>query len=127
MTRLKHVLEETLPDVTSLGGGGRNIDRDRLVGLLRNLAGDLGNAYWLRSATALVVLFVLLAVIWRYGDQPMLLGGAAAGMGITFVGALVTLKQVVDEMARVDMILAIAPDLTLETLTEMVRRIAAAL
>jgi hypothetical protein len=127
MTRLKHVLEETLPDVTSLGGGGRNIDRDRLVGLLRNLAGDLGNAYWLWSATALVVLFVLLAVIWRYGDQPMLLGGAAAGMGITFVGALVTLKQVVDEMARVDMILAIAPDLTLETLTEMVRRIAAAL
>src|SRR5262245_53491268 len=105
MTRLNDVLKATLPDVTSLGGGGRNIDRDRLVSLLVKLAADLGRAYWLRSATALVVLCVLLAVIWRYGNQPLLLGGATAGMGITFVGALAALKQVIDELARVEMML----------------------
>jgi hypothetical protein len=127
MKRLKHVLEASLPELTSLGGEGRNIDRDRLETLLRNLAAALDRAYWLRSGTAFLVLCVLVAVIRRYGDQPLLLGGAATGMAITFVGALAALKQVVDEMARVDMILSIAQELSLEALTEVARRIAAVL
>jgi hypothetical protein len=126
MSELKRVLEATLPDVTSLGGG-RNVDRDRLIVLLRKLLGDLDHAYWLRSGVALVVLVVLLAIIWRYGEQPMLLSGAVAGMGITLVGALAALRQVIDEMARVDMILGLAPDLSLEALTEVARRIVAML
>jgi hypothetical protein len=114
-----------LPDVTSLGGSGRNIDRDRLVNLLHKLAGDLGNAFRLRSGVAVITLSVLLAIIWRYGDQPTLLAGAVAGMGITLVGALAAIKQVTDEMAQVEIILSIVPDLTLEALTEVARRIVA--
>jgi hypothetical protein len=125
MSKLKRVLEAALPDATNLGGG-RNIDRDRLVGLLRQLLGDLGRAYWLRSGVALLVLLVLLAIIWRYGDQPVLLTAAVAGMALTFVGALAALRQVIDEIARVDMILRLAADLNLEALTEVTRRIAAA-
>lgn len=127
MKRLKHVLEASLPELTSLGGEGRNIDRDRLETLLRNLAVALDRAYWLRAGTTFLVLCVLVAVIQRYGDQPLLLGGAATGMTITFIGALAALKQVVDEMARVDMILSIAQELSLEALTEVARRVAAAL
>jgi hypothetical protein len=126
MSKLKRALKSALPDATSLGGG-RNIDRDRLVGLLRELLGDLGRAFLLRAGVALLVLLVLLAIIWRYGDQPALLTGAVCGMGIIFVAALVALKQVTDEMARVDIILCLAADLNLEALTEVTRRIAAAL
>jgi hypothetical protein len=126
MTKLKRALELALPDVTSLGGG-RTIDRDRLMDLLHKLLSDLGRAYWLRAAVAILVFVILLAIISRYGDQPLLLSGAVSGMGITFVGALVALKQVIDEMARVDMILGLAPDLSLEALTEVARRIVAML
>jgi hypothetical protein len=49
MKRLKHALEASLPELTSLGGEGRNVDRDRLEALLRNLAVALDRAYWLRS------------------------------------------------------------------------------
>ena len=55
--------------------------------------------------------------------KPMLLAGAVTGMGITFVGALFAMKQVVDEMARVEMILTLASDLSLESLTEVARRL----
>lgn len=126
MNRLKRVLEAALPDATSLGGG-RNVDRDRLVALLRQLLGDLGRAYWLRAGVALMVLVILVATLWRYGDQPALLVGALCGMGLIFVGALFALEQVTDEMARVDMILRLAADLSLEALTEVTRRIAATL
>jgi glucose-6-phosphate-specific signal transduction histidine kinase len=126
MSRLKLVLEAALPDATSLGGG-RNVDRERLIGLLRQLLGDLGRAYWLRAGVALIVLLLLLAIAWRYGDQPGLLAGAVAAMGIVFVGALVALRQVIEEIARVDMMLSLAADLSLETLTMVARRVAAAL
>lgn len=126
MNKLKRALEAALPDVTSLGGG-RTIDRDRLTALLQKLLSDLGRAYWLRAVVAILVFVILLAIISRYGDQPLLLSGAVSGMGITFVGALVALKQVIDEMARVDMILGLAPDLSLEALTEVARRIVAML
>jgi hypothetical protein len=127
MTKLKGVLERALPDITSLGGGGRNVDRDLLVDLLRGLGGELSLAYWLRCGVALITLAILILIIGRYGDQPPVIGGAATAMAITLVGALVTLKQVIDEMARVNTILQIAPDLSLEALTEVVRRIVAAL
>jgi hypothetical protein len=125
MSKLKRALEAALPRMTDLGGG-RNIDRDRLIDLLHKLLGDLGIAYWLRLGVALVVLLVLLAIIWRYGEQPTLLSGAVAGMGITFVGALAALKQVVDDMARVDLVLGLARKLSLEALTEVARRVVAA-
>src|SRR4051812_45649226 len=113
MSKLKSVLEAALPDVTSLGGGC-NVDRDRLVDLLRQLTNDLSFAYRLRSGLAGIVLIIILAIIGRYGDQPAILAGAASGMAITLAGALAALQQVIDEMARVKMILSIAAELTLE-------------
>lgn len=127
MSKLKRVLEATLPDVTSLGGGGRSVDRDLLVGLLRNLGSDLSFAYWLRSGLACAILLILLVIIGRYGNQPAILGGAATAMAITLVGALAALKQVIDEIARVNMILSIVPKLSLEALTEVTRKVVAAL
>jgi hypothetical protein len=123
MSKLKRAIEAALPDVTSLGGGGRNIDRDRLINLLGDLGADLGRAYWVRIVVALSILCLLFAVIWRYSDQPALLAVAMAAVGITLTGALTALKQVTDELARVDLIRAIAPNLNLDALTEVARRI----
>jgi len=122
MKRLKHVIEGALPDATNLGGG-RNVDRDRLVNLLAELGDDLGRAYWLRALVALATLCLLFALIWYYSQQPALLAGAMAAIGITLVGAVAALKQVTDELARVHLIRAIAPELSLEALTEVARRI----
>jgi hypothetical protein len=126
MSKLKRVLEDALPDATSLGGG-RNVDRDRLVHTLRQLLSELGRAYWMRAGVAVVALAVLLGFFARYSDQPALLVIAVSAMGITFAGALFTLRQVVDEMARVDTILSLAAELSLEALTEVTRQIAAIL
>ena len=122
MSRLKRAIEAALPDVTSLGGG-RNIDRDRLISLLGELTAELGRAYWLRTLVAFIILCLLLVIVSHYGNQPVLLATAMAAMGITLMGALAALKQVSDEMARVRLIRAIAPDLSLEALTEVARRI----
>jgi len=123
MRNLKTVLKATLPDPTSLGGRS-SVDRDQLLSLLRQLRGDLGRAYWQRAGLSLLVLAVLLAITWRYGNQPALLSGAVSGMGIIFLGALFALQKVADEMACVDMILNLAEELNLEALTEVARRIA---
>src|SRR5438309_11961138 len=101
MSKLKTVLQSSLPDVTSLGGGGRNVNREQLVGLLGDLAGDLGRAYWIRTIVTFLILAMLMIAIWRYGGEPTILSSAGAGIGVTFVGALAALKQVTDELARV--------------------------
>ena len=127
MNKLKRALETTLPDVTSLGGGSRYVDRDTLVELLRKLKNDLNLAYWLRCVLACAILLLLFGITVRYSNQITVLAGAATGMAITLVGALAAVKQVVDEMARIDMILKIAAELSLEALTEVIRKVAAAL
>jgi hypothetical protein len=127
MSKLKRALETTLPDVTSLGGGSRYVDRDMLVELLRKLENDLNLAYWLRCVLACAILLLLFGITVRYGNQITVLAGAATGMAITLAGALAALKQVVDEMARIDMILTIAAELSLEALTEVIRKVVAAL
>lgn len=125
MRKLERVLKAALPEPTSLGGRS-TVDRDGLLGLLRELRRDLGRAYRLRAGITLLILVILVAITWRYGNQPALLSGAVCGMGIIFFGALFALQKVTDEMACVDMILNLAEDLNLEALTEVARRIAAA-
>jgi hypothetical protein len=48
-------------------------------------------------------------------------------MGVTVAGTFVLLKQVTDEMARVRLLLAIVPEISLEELTQMARKLVAAL
>lgn len=122
MRKLRDTIKKALPDATNLGGG-RNVDRDRLVQLLSGLSSDLARAYSLRACVAVCVLGLLMAIVWRYADQPLLLAGAMAAMAIALVGAMVALKQVADEIARVRLVQAIAPELHLEALTELARRI----
>lgn len=127
MRTLKKSLSELVPDYTSLGDEGRSIDRDRLIRVLDGLASDLVKGYWIRMAAGAIVLGVLLFLTARYAGDPAVLAGLAGAMGITVAGAIALLKQVTDEMARVRLLLAIAPELTLESLTEIARKLAASL
>src|SRR5262245_40960669 len=127
MRTLKSVITTALPDYTTLGDGGRTLDRERLIKLLDGLASDLRRAYWIRLAVATAVFVFLLVLTARMANQPTALASLVAGMGITVAGATAALKQVTDEMARVRLLLAIAPELTLEALTEIASKIAASL
>jgi hypothetical protein len=44
--------------------------------------------------------------------------------GVSIGGVIAALKQVTDEMARVGLLLAIAPEMNLEALTEMAKTVA---
>jgi hypothetical protein len=122
MKRLKDVINATLPDATSLGGG-RNVDRNRLIDVLGDLGSDLSRAYWVRAFVVVCVLGLLIAIVWRLADQPNLLAAAVAATAMALMGAFVALRQVTDEIARVRLVQAIAPELSLEALTELARRI----
>ena len=125
--RLKSVLDQALPDMTSLGGDSRYVDRDKLVHLLGGLSSELSRAYWQRAAISASVMAVLLIAIWRFSDNPLLLTGATGAIGLALIGALVTLRAVTEDMARVRLLLTVAPDLSLDALTEVARCISSGL
>jgi len=127
MKTLQSEIRAVLPDITNLDGEGRTINRERLILVLDGLARNLRVAYWIRLVVALCVLVVLSILIFRAADQPPLLAALVAAVGITVGGAIAALKQVTDEMSRVGLLLAIAPEVTLESLTEMAKTIAAKL
>ena len=77
----------------------------------------------MRAFVAGCVLCLLMAIVWRFADQPVLLAAAMAAMAIALMGAVAALKQVADEVARVRLVQAIAPELNLEALTDLARRI----
>ena len=66
MRTLKGELSRLLPDVTSLGDEGRNIDRERLVRVLDGLSGDLNKGYWIRIVAGAIVLIVLLVLVGQF-------------------------------------------------------------
>ena len=124
MKQLKFEIQNAFPDITNLDGEGRTINRDRLTDVLDGLARNLRLAYWIRIAIALCVFVILVILMFRVSDQPALLAGIAAGVGITIGGTVAALKQVTDEMARIGLLLAIAPELSVEALTELAKSIA---
>jgi hypothetical protein len=127
MRTLKGELSRLLPDVTSLGDEGRNIDRERLVRVLDGLSSDLNRGYWIRIVDGAIVLVVLLVLAGQFAAQPAVLTGLASAMGVTVAGTFALLKQVTDEMPRVRLLLAIVPEISLEELTEMARKLVATL
>ena len=127
MKTLKEVFSAELPDFTNMGDEGRSVNRDRLVHTLDSLVGDLRNAYWIRLVVTIAVLVTLIILIFRFADKPEVLTGLTAIMGVTLAGAIAELKRVTDEMARVRLMLAIAPELSLEALTEIAHKISRSL
>jgi hypothetical protein len=121
---LQSEIKAAFPDITSLSGEGRTINRDRLIAVLDGLARNLRLAYWIRLMIALCVFVALIILTFRVADQPTLLASVIAGAGITIGGTVAALKQVTDEMARIGLLLAMVPEVTLEALTEMAKTIA---
>jgi hypothetical protein len=122
MRTLRRAVEDLLPDATALGGG-RNIDRNRLLEVLTVLSGDLKRALRVRLAVSVVILCLSLAVVWSYADQPQFLAAGLAAVALTFAAAVAALKQVTDELAQLSFVRSLAPDVSLEALTEIARAI----
>lgn len=122
MNRLRQALEAALPDAANLGGG-RNINRDRLLVLLGDLAGELSRDYWKRAILSGFILCLLFAAIWRLAGEPLFLFSALAGLALVLMAALAALKQVTDEIAQLRLVQSLANDVTLETLSEIARKI----
>jgi hypothetical protein len=123
MKTLRSEIKSAFPDITDLSGEGHTINRDRLIVVLNGLARNLRLAYWIRIIVALCIFVILIVLMFRVADQPTLLASVIAGAGITVGGTVAALKQVTDEMARVGLLLAMVPELTLESLTEMAKTI----
>jgi hypothetical protein len=124
MKTLQSEIRTAFPDITNLSGEGRTINRDRLTMVLDGLARNLRVAYWIRLIVALCVFVVLLILMFRVADQPALFASVIAGTGITIGGTVAALKQVTDEMARISLLLALVPEVTVEALTEIAKTVA---
>jgi hypothetical protein len=124
MKTLKTELPRAFPAITNLSGEGRTINRDRLAEVLDGLAANLKRAYWIRLSAGVAVFVVLIFFMFRYADNPTGMAAIITATGVTIGGTMAVLKQVTDEMARVGLLLAIAPEVSLEALTEMAKTIA---
>lgn len=126
MKRLKQSLQSVLPDPTSLGGDNSGVDRERLGRVLTALVADLGRTLLLRSLISLVLIAALAFISWRVLTDPPQLIATALGISIIALAAVVSLREVSDELARARMFQAISPDLSREALTEVTRWLATA-
>jgi hypothetical protein len=127
MNTLKVALPAAFPNLSGLSGEGRTIDRQRLTQVLDGLAANLKRAYWMRLLIGTAIFLVLLFLIFANFGDPTVLAAAIAATGVTVGGTIAALKQVTDEMARVGLLLAIAPEVSVEALTEIAKTIAAKL
>lgn len=123
MRTLKSTLIAVLPDPTSLGGDNRNVDRTGLVAALEGLARELHNSIWLRFAVMIVVVCVSAITLFKYGNHPTLSLGIWLGMAVLLLMLLTHLREITDELARVRLLLTVAQDVSLESLTEISRRL----
>jgi hypothetical protein len=124
MKTLKTELPAAFPAIADLDGEGRTINRDRLAEVLDGLAANLKRAYWIRLSVGIVVFIVLIFLMFKYADNPTGMAAVLTATGVSIGGVIAALKQVTDEMARVGLLLAIAPEMNLEALTEMAKTVA---
>ncbi|MCA1472775.1 hypothetical protein I6F09_33530 [Bradyrhizobium sp. IC3195] len=127
MNTLKATLPDAFPNLRNLSGAGRTIDRDRLALVLDGLAANLKRAYWIRLLVGTAIFLVLFIVMIRYSSEPTVLAATVAATGATVGGTIRALKQVTEEMARVGLLLAITPEVSIEALTEIAKTVVAKL
>lgn len=120
------VLAEAVPDAGLLGGEV-GLDRKRLIAELAGLATDLRRGYWLRIATVGLVVAGLTGVALRMLDGPLLVASVLTAVSLAWGGSATLLGRINDELAQVRMLLAIAPELTIEALGEIAQKASATL
>jgi hypothetical protein len=97
------------------------MDRAKLSGMLQALASSLARMLALRVVLTGAIIVALALIAWRFSNEVGGLVGATAGIVIVVAGWTAALRAVINELARVRMLLAIAPDLCREALTEVTR------
>jgi len=125
MKTLKSVLADALPDAGLLGGE-YGLDRKRLIAELASLADDLRRGYWFRVCGVATVVAGIVGIAVSMNEIPVLVTAFAAA-AVCLFGATTMLKGITDELARVRMLLTIAPELTIEALGEIAEKASASL
>jgi hypothetical protein len=126
MRNLKTVLTRILPDPTLLGGQ-QGLDRTRLIAELGRLAVELRRGCQMRLYAVAAAIAAFIGAGLYVSDQPTLFAPLVAVAGTFSAGAMALLRHLNDELARVSMLLSIAPELTLEALTEIAEKLEAKL
>src|SRR6516162_587755 len=100
MSRLLDTLRPFYRPPEVLGGGP--IDRSALRAALLRLAADLRVLFWVRAAMIGTVFLIELVFAVIFFRSPIVLGGIAAGFGLTVAGALTAMQALSREMAEVN-------------------------
>ena len=103
MSRLLDTLRPFYRPPEVLGGGP--IDRSALRAALLRLAADLRVLFWVRAAMIGTVFLIELVFAVIFFRSPIVLGGIAAGFGLTVAGALTAMQALSREMAEVNLVL----------------------
>jgi hypothetical protein len=88
--------------------GGEPIDRSALRAALLRLAADLRVLFWVRAAMIGTVFLIELVLAVIFFRSPIVLGGIAAGFGLTVAGALTAMQALSREMAEVNLLVLLA-------------------
>ena len=119
MMRLLTVLRRHSVPLDALGGR-RTMDREALRRDLARLQSHLRTLLW-SAATMVAIVFVLeVSVAWAHVQNPTVLGGIAAAIGMTVGGAITGMRAIAREMAEVGLIVALAGELTAEQMSQVV-------
>jgi hypothetical protein len=123
--RLKKLLLAHAGPVGLLGGGP--VDRERLLGSLRDLGRHYRSMMWLASGMVLLTFLVELGLVLKYVNQPKALAGIAGGMGLTVAGAIETIRRIGREMVHTNLLVVLAGELDVDALkpiiTTLVRKL----
>jgi hypothetical protein len=102
-------------------GLGDNFDPIAFQRDLGSVAADVRRMYWMTAIMIASVFCIEVAVGLFYHNQPFVLGGIAAAIGVTIWGAVDRMGRLAREMAQTNLVLILSERLTSEMIARTVQ------
>lgn len=118
MDRLRTILKKYYvpPEVF----GTSRVNRDSLRAELAELTNHLRSLSWLTAAMICIVFIVEVAIAIIYFEQPAVLTGIAAAMGLTVAGAIEGMRRLSRETARTNIVISLVSELDSDKIAAIV-------
>jgi hypothetical protein len=104
--------------------GGQPIDRELLRASLKSLVKHFRMVMWLATGMVLLLYLVGLGLALNYIDRPKILVGIGGAMGLTFAGAIETVRRIGREMAQTNLLVALSGELDADALKPIITALA---
>jgi hypothetical protein len=115
---LHEVLTRFAPNLIGLGD---NFDPKGLRRALDGLLTNLRRMYWITATMVGVVFCIEISVAVMFSQNPAVLVGLAAAIGVTIWGAVDRMGRLAQEMAKTNLVVILADRLTSEMLERIVQ------